>query len=194
VTDASTSEIWAAVQPIAGTVRDAALKPRVTAPIPDQFISTGPNSQRSSDSAAQFTFQRLPQRPLRRVTTIAALASQRISVAVDSAALQIWEGTVTAVDFDTRMMDVLLTAKMTAEVPHTAGISLEWVTPQDMDLVRPGAVFYLTLFKKTRKGSIQNSQELRFRRRPSWSRRQIELVRDEAELLARKMVPRPLAE
>jgi hypothetical protein len=66
-------------------------------------------------------------------------------------------------------MRVSLEAKMVPIPRHQAEIDLEWVAEQDQDLVRPGAIFYLTLFKRTKRGSVENAQELRFRRRPAWS-------------------------
>jgi hypothetical protein len=133
-------------------------------------------------------------RPLKRVVTAAALAEKRTDVVVDSTVLQIWEGTVTDVDPKKQVLDAVLTAKAVNETPHSVQIGLEWIADQDLDLVRPGAVFYLTLYRRTQKGSIQNSQELRFRRRPSWNRQQIIAIKKEAELLGRKLVERPRAE
>jgi hypothetical protein len=73
-------------------------------------------------------------------------------------------------------------------------IDLEWVAEQDQDLVRPGAVFYLTLFKRTTRGSVENAQELRFRRRPAWSTAQLRRVEQEAAMLLSKMKPLPTCE
>jgi len=112
----------------------------------------------------------------------------------DSIPLQIWEGTVLKVDSTARAMHVLLNAKMGVVPRHTAEIDLEWVSDQDEDLVRPGAVFYLTLFKRTKRGSIENSQELRFRRRPSWSQSQLERITDAASKIVEKMEALPVAE
>lgn len=112
----------------------------------------------------------------------------------DSTPLQIWEGTVIKVDHAEGVMHVLLDAKMGQEPRHAADIDLEWVSDQDEDLVIPGAVFYLTLFKRTKRGSIENSQELRFRRRPSWSPKQLKLVDEYASKLVAKMKALPLAE
>jgi hypothetical protein len=112
----------------------------------------------------------------------------------DSTPLQIWEGTVEAVDHAANVMHVILDAKMGNEPRHAAEIDLEWVSEQDIDLVRPGAVFYLTLFKRTKRGSIENSQELRFRRRPAWSLLQLKRIDEDASRLVAKMRPLPLAE
>jgi hypothetical protein len=70
-------------------------------------------------------------------------------------------------------------------------IDLEWVAEQDQDLVRPGAVFYLTLFKRTKRGSVENAQELRFRRRPAWSSGQLKQIEQDAARLLAKMKPLP---
>lgn len=125
---------------------------------------------------------------------IAAPVSPRVPLEInaDSTPIQIWEGTVIKVDQG--VMEVFLDAKMGAIPRHTCEISLEWVSEQDKDLVRPGAVFYLTLFKRTTRGSIQNSQELRFRRRPSWTAAQIREVHRAAEAALANMVPLPTAE
>lgn len=114
--------------------------------------------------------------------------------AADAAVLQLWEGRVLSVDDDTQSMRALLSAKMGQVPDHTAQIELQWVSEQDLDLVKPGAVFYLTLYKQVRRGNIKNSQELRFRRRPSWSQHQIQQIRAEAQVLVSKMKARPLAE
>lgn len=126
---------------------------------------------------------------------IAAPHSHRVralEINADSTPIQIWEGTVIKVDQG--VMEVLLDAKMDATPRHTCEINLEWVPEQDKDLVRPGAVFYLTLFKRTTRGSIQNSQELRFRRRPSWTAVQIREIHRAAEASLANMAPLPTAE
>lgn len=109
----------------------------------------------------------------------------------DTTPLQIWEGTVVEVDNPARVMRVSLEAKMEPIPRHMAEIDLEWVTEQDQDLVRPGAVFYLTLFKRTKRGSVENAQELRFRRRPAWSSGQLQQIEHDAAMLLAKMKPLP---
>ena len=112
----------------------------------------------------------------------------------NSVPLQIWEGTVLGVDREAGLMRVQMSAKMGNEPRHQADIALEWVSEQDADLVRAGAVFYLTLFKRTKRGSVENSQELRFRRRPSWSPGQLDHIRNEAAKIIAKMKTLPRAE
>lgn len=111
---------------------------------------------------------------------------------IDAAVIQLWEGRVLEVDLQKDTMQVLLSAKMGKIPEHTAEIELQWVSDQDRDLVVPGAVFYLTLFKKTRRGSIQNAQELRFRRRPSWTKQQVQNLYLDAEKILAKMQARPI--
>lgn len=111
----------------------------------------------------------------------------------DATVIQLWEGRVLSVDLDNEVMSVLLTAKIGEMPEHSAEIELQWVSEQDRDLVVPGAVFYLTLYKKTQKGSIKNSQELRFRRRPSWTKQEVQRIHSDAEQMLKKMRPRLLA-
>lgn len=117
-----------------------------------------------------------------------------ITDGADAVVIQVWEGTVTSIDFQQMLMSARLAAKM-GEVPeHTGEISLEWVAPQDMDLVAPGSVFYLTLFKRRKQGgTLENSQELRFRRRPAWSVQEVEQVNTMAESMLAKLQASPLS-
>lgn len=108
--------------------------------------------------------------------------------------IQIWEGTVQSVQRNEGAMSVLLKSKMGAFPDHFADIDLEWVTPQDLDLVQPGAVFYLTLFKERRRGgTVINGQEIRFRRLPSWNKHDVASVRDKAKCLLAKGITKPEA-
>ncbi len=106
---------------------------------------------------------------------------------VSSVPLQIWEGTILEVDEAAGIMRVRLDAKLGQDPQHTADIGLEWVSDQDKSLVRPGAVFYLTLYKMKTHGSVKNSQELRFRRRPSWSDSQLKRIERDTWLFMNKM-------
>jgi hypothetical protein len=92
------------------------------------------------------------------------------------------------------VMQVLLNAQLKQALPHTGEIELQWVSEQDLDLVCPGAIFYLTLFKRIKRSGIENTQELRFRRLPSWSKQQIAQVEREAGMLLSKMKAKPIAE
>lgn len=116
------------------------------------------------------------------------------SADIDATVIQLWEGRVLEVDLQNELMQVLLTAKIGQIPEHSAEIELQWVSEQDRDLVVAGAVFYLTLYKQTRRGSIKNSQELRFRRRPAWSKQQVQKIYTDADLILAKMQSRPIAE
>lgn len=112
----------------------------------------------------------------------------------DASPLQIWEGRVLSVDSERHVMEVLLSAKLNKVPDHTGEIDLEWVSEQDADLVRPGAVFYLTLYKRWKRTTVENSQELRFRRMPSWTKRQLQQVQQDTRMLLSKVRAAPTAE
>lgn len=177
-------------------------------------------SGRSSHTADVFDFQSEPAAPkpfeiMRSSTSrwdradLATGASQRAekaflpplpakaietSVGADASVIQLWEGRVLSVDPQNEVMGVLLSAKIGQVPDHTGEIDLQWVSDQDRDLVQPGAVFYLTLFKQVRRGSVQNAQELRFRRRPAWSRSQVQRIQVDTAMIRSKMKARPIAE
>lgn len=113
-------------------------------------------------------------------------------VNLDTAVIHRWEGRVLFVDEVQGSMQVLLSDGAGQE--QTGEIELQWVVDQDQELVKSGAIFYLTLYKQIRRGSIQNSQELRFRRRPVWSKQQIQKIHEDAKMLLSKMQSKPLAE
>jgi hypothetical protein len=101
--------------------------------------------------------------------------------------IQVLEGTVTSVDWNLRQMSARLVAKMGGIPEHAADIDLEWVHQQDVELVRPGAVFYLVLYKLEEGGTIGNNEELRFRRLPAWTKPQIERVKKAAGSISDKL-------
>lgn len=116
-------------------------------------------------------------------------------ISADTKPIQIWEGKVLNVEPGRKVMSVLLNAKIGDIARHTATIDLEWVSDQDRDLVIPGAVFYLTLYKRTKRGgSIENSQELRFRRLPSWTQKDLDRIEMDMEMLSSKIGTSPIAE
>jgi hypothetical protein len=103
--------------------------------------------------------------------------------------IHIWEGTVVSVDVGAGVMDVRLDDRSGAVASHFAEISLEWVVDQDKELVEPGAIFYWTLYKEIKRGSISNAEEIRFRRLPNWTKVQLDNVTTEAANLAKKFSP-----
>ncbi|HHL4079884.1 hypothetical protein [Burkholderia sola] len=114
--------------------------------------------------------------------------------APSAAPLDIFEGVVQSVDTEHGSMYVKLISKMRPLVDHFAEIRLEYVIPQDRNLVRSGAVFYLSLAVERRRGTVKNVQEIRFRRLPSWTRIEIQKMREDAKVLMSKLKPRPLVD
>lgn len=143
-------------------------------------------SDPDSSTGTSFTRDQEPQKKFEP-----PIATAFLRIGEDSTPLQIWEGAVVEVDHEAGVMQVVLDAKIGQMPRHTGEIDLEWVSEQDEDLVRPGAVFYLTLFKRTMRGSIQNSQELRFRRRPSWSTAQLKRIEEDTAMILSKMKTLP---
>jgi hypothetical protein len=105
----------------------------------------------------------------------------KVSEGALAAVLQIWEGTVVSVNAEKQVMSVKLTDRAGLIPTHTGDIDLEWVAPQDMDLVKPGAVFYWTIYKETKRGTIKNSEEIQFRRLPNWTKKQVEQLYKDAD-------------
>lgn len=129
---------------------------------------------------------------LKRVRVPVANESVLRHVQADTTPLEVWEGTVISVDREAELMHVVLDAKVGGSVRHTAEIALDEVSEQDRDLIVDGAVFYLTLYKLT-VPSVENRQELRFRRRPSWSEAQVRQIDQDASEFLAKMKPLPSA-
>ena len=113
-------------------------------------------------------------------------AMKSVNEGAMASVIHIWEGIVRSVDLARNVMTVKLVDRSGLTVEHSADIDLQWVTPQDYELLKEGAVFYWTLFKETKRGSISNSQEIRFRRLPSWNRTQLATVWREAGELSAK--------
>jgi hypothetical protein len=162
-------------------------------PHQDDFQVSGPVENMDGSTASITRSGLTTGLTSRRFAAPIARSGLAHSVDVNSTPIQIWEGTVVSIDTEQDRMRVSLLAKIGQIPRHTGEIDLEWVTEQDKDLVREGAVFYLTLFKRTKRGSIENTQELRFRRRPSWSASQIKQVARDAEMIRSKMKPLPTA-
>jgi hypothetical protein len=137
--------------------------------------------------------------PIRKFTKGTVSKSPRAprvvpQIAAYAAPIEVFEGTVRSVNLRDEIMYVTLTSKTRDVSDHSADISFAWVNPQDLDLIAPGAVFYLSLYKEWRNGTIRNTEELRFRRMPTWTRTQIARVKDDAERLYSKLQSRPLLE
>ncbi|WP_152693059.1 hypothetical protein [Caballeronia mineralivorans] len=133
--------------------------------------------------------------PLKQDRKLAKGAPRVVAqVTAYTAPIEVFEGTVRSVDRASEVMYVTLASKTRDVSDHAADISFTWVNPQDLDLIAPGAVFYLSLYKERRGGTIRNTEELRFRRMPTWTRTQIARVREDADRLYSKLQARPLLE
>jgi hypothetical protein len=137
------------------------------------------------------TFVRSDESPPTFAAPIAYIAIPDADKA-NSATLEVWEGTVLTLDCETGVIQVLLEATIQQMPRHTAEIRLDTVSAQDQHLMRPGAVFYLTLYKRTMP-SIEILHDLRFRRRPSWTAAQLARVEQDATTVLSKMRGLPTA-
>jgi len=163
-------ESTAGVQPLAGEMSLRIQPGAGTA------STSSPSAEGAANSRAGSAFEVVPPVPVPLPTH---------KDVFDSKPIQIWEGVVLSVDRNG--MDVRLNAKLARLPEHTATIALEWIHDQDRDLARPGAIFYLTVFRKLSRGSVQNAQEIRFRRLPNWSNSDVLKVRAAASALAARM-------
>jgi len=121
-----------------------------------------------------------------RVRVPAISRISKVSEGALTAVMQIWEGTVISIDESKQYMSVKLIDRAGLIPAHTADVDLEWVAQQDVDLVKPGAIFYWTIYKETKRGTVKNSEELQFRRLPYWTKKQVEqLYKDADSLLAK---------
>jgi hypothetical protein len=94
-------------------------------------------------------------------------------------ALQKWEGRVVArTKFTFEAVVVALRGVPTEELVE---FDLEELTPDDVPMVVPGAIFYWSIgYREERSGERSRSSVIRFRRLPAWSPRDIE--RNEARV------------
>lgn len=159
--------------PLAGEISLRVHPDRGTAATGDSSVENAAKSYRESDF---------------EVVLPVPFPTHSATAVLDSKPIQIWEGVVLAVDPQHQAIDVRLTAKLGQLPDHTASIGLEWIHDQDRALAKPGAVFYLSVFRKVSRGSVQNAQEIRFRRLPSWFRADIQRVRAAADSLGARMV------
>lgn len=162
----------------------------------DALLSIG-DVDKGTLAAVRSTVAEIPPKHNHGFTKGVSQAASRMprvssQVTAYTAPIAVFEGTVRSVDRAAEVMYVTLTSKTRDVSDHAADISFAWVNPQDLDLIAPGAVFYLSLYKERRGGTIRNTEELRFRRMPAWTRTQIARVRDDAERLYSKLQARPL--
>lgn len=144
------------------------------------YVATTTPDYKISDSCPA------PNRYVNKFLVPAINTVKSVSEGAMATVIQIWEGVVTDVDKKNNIMAVKLKDRGGLIEDHNADISLQWVVDQDYDLVSPGAVFYWTIYKETKRGSISNAQEIRFRRLPSWTKSQMNHLKSDAEYIASK--------
>ena len=93
-----------------------------------------------------------------------------------------WEGIVLAVQRDSFLARLI---DLTQGSPEEEGeFSLNDVSGEDMPLLKPGAIFYWNIgYHDSRTGQRRKVSEIRFRRLPAWTAREIEAARREASRL-----------
>ena len=150
-------------------------------------LAGGPAPQTASvqdaDSSSDFVLPVMPK----------ALRETR-HVPADAASIpQVWEGEVLELEKD--LVRARLRDKSGALGDHLGDIYWDEISPQDRDLVQPGAVFYLTIYVLRRPGGTRiNAQELRFRRQPTWTAQQVDQVHILAAKLRARAAMKPIAE
>ncbi|HEX8947795.1 MAG TPA: hypothetical protein VF790_02465, partial [Dissulfurispiraceae bacterium] len=94
-------------------------------------------------------------------------------------ALQKWEGVVTEIGkdvFNARLFD--LTANNPEEI---AEFSIDDVSEDDRELLKPGAIFYWSIgYLTTRTGQRMRMSFIKFRRLPAWTERDIKSAKKRA--------------
>jgi hypothetical protein len=101
--------------------------------------------------------------------------SERLEVLMD------WEGVVEEVgddDFTARLMDRRSSSKVDTD---TVDIPFAEVQLDDLSLVEPGAIFYLTIYRSTSRGQTRRTTSLYFRRLPSWTHSMLASAEDRAQ-------------
>ena len=100
--------------------------------------------------------------------------------------LQEWEGAVVQISTDSflaRLVD------LTQQNPdEEADFLLDDVSDEDRKLVAPGAVFYWCIGYRVRKGQRSRTSEIRFRRLPAWTEREVEESKHKAAELQRAII------
>lgn len=144
----------------------------------DTYGGGGKTSIRDADKSNQLEPRQLAS---------SFLPHSTVPFPVESAiVIQDWEGCVVEVseeNFSARLLD--RTRKLPVET-ELAEIPIEQVDDGDRELVREGAIFYLTIRRRIlQNGRHENSSQLVFRRMPGWHASTLRRAREEAEELAR---------
>ena len=94
-----------------------------------------------------------------------------------------WECTVVRVE-TTTFLATLRSLRDESETEKEAEIPLDEVTPDDLELLQPGAVFYWTIgYDISPGGTRRRASEIKFRRLPSWTKGDIARLDEHANEL-----------
>jgi hypothetical protein len=139
-------------------------------------------SARANVVSRAFTFanaraieELLPNRSASAVEKLAAASRERLVV------LQDWEGVVEKVSDDVflaRLRDRTSGSIFDAEA---AEIPISEVDADDLPLLKPGAIFYLTIYRRIlESGRNERTTRMFFRRLPAWTPSMLQSVKDRA--------------
>jgi hypothetical protein len=144
--------------------------------------AVGPKSLKLSgdliDSESEYFGHRVAAHVVRRA--VPKMEPIQISA---SAPVGVWEGEITDVDSKGKMFSARLVPLRGSDVDVSGDISFEQINPEDVELVVPGAVFYLEIFRRYVKRQLSYSQQVRFRRLPSWTSDMVQRVSEIAREL-----------
>lgn len=99
---------------------------------------------------------------------------------------QKWEGRV--LDVDTSAFTAIVTDVKGGPDEEEVEFDLEEVSPGDLGLVKPGAIFYWSIGYYTEpSGQRSRSSILVFRRLPAWSTKDLDQARNQAEELRHRL-------
>jgi len=94
-----------------------------------------------------------------------------------------WECTVVSVG-ETSFAATLRSLRDPIDIDKEAEIPNDDIMPDDLELLQPGAVFYWTIgYDVSPGGTRKRSSQVKFRRLPAWTKKDIERVRAQASEL-----------
>ena len=98
-------------------------------------------------------------------------------------ARQLWEGVVEEIhDVEKELLVTLYDGTNRRNPPERAFLSLDEVPESDKALVAVGAIFYWSIgYERSVHGQKRSVSEIRFRRLPTWTKRELADLRREAE-------------
>jgi hypothetical protein len=119
---------------------------------------------------------------LRSTRSASAVETLRVAARERLVVLQDWEGVVEEVrkdDFFARLRDRTSGSNFDAEA---AEIPISEVDSDDLPLLKPGAIFYLTIYRRIlESGRHERTTRMFFRRLPAWTPTMLQSVKDRAD-------------